>query len=74
MDAASGILSAFGLAASAGLNAYIPLLIVALIARFTDWFILSSPWEALSSWWVIGVLVLLGVVEFFAGCFDFCNI
>ena len=66
MDAASGILSAFGLAASAGLNAYIPLLIVALIARFTDWFTLSSPWEALSSWWVIGVLVLLGVVEFFA--------
>ncbi len=65
MDAASGILSAFGLAASAGLNAYIPLLIVALIARFTDWITLSSPWEALSSWWVIAVLIILGVVEFF---------
>ena len=31
MDLASGLLTAFGLAASAGLNAYIPLLIVALL-------------------------------------------
>ena len=30
-----GIFSAFGLSASAGLNAYIPLLVVALLARFT---------------------------------------
>lgn len=66
MEVAGGILSAFGLAASAGLNAYVPLLIVALIARFTDWITLGSPWEALSSWWVIAVLILLGVVEFFA--------
>ena len=66
MEVAGGILSAFGLAASAGLNAYVPLLIVALIARFTDWITLGSPWEALSSWWVIAVLIVLGVVEFFA--------
>lgn len=66
MDVAGGILSAFGLAASAGLNAYVPLLIVALLARFTDLITLASPWEALSSWWVIAVLVILGVVEFFA--------
>jgi hypothetical protein len=66
MEAAGGILSAFGLAVSAGLNAYVPLLIVALLARFTDWIALASPWDALSSWWVIAVLVVLGVVEFFA--------
>lgn len=66
MEAVGGILSAFGLAASAGLNAYVPLLIVALIARFTDWITLASPWEALSSWWVIAALIVLGVVEFFA--------
>jgi hypothetical protein len=66
MEIAGGVLSAFGLAASAGLNAYVPLLIVALIARFTDWITLGSPWEALSNWWVIAVLILLGVVEFFA--------
>jgi len=60
------ILSAFGLSASAGLNAYIPLLIVALVARFTNLIELSSPWDALASWWVIGVLAFLSIVEFFA--------
>lgn len=66
MDALGGVLAAFGLSASAGLNAYVPLLIVALMARFTNWVTLASPWDALSSWWVIGALVLLGLVEFFA--------
>lgn len=60
------ILSAFGLSASAGLNAYIPLLVVALLGRFTNLVTLSSPWDALESWWVIGVLTVLSVVEFFA--------
>ena len=60
------IFSAFGLSASAGLNAYIPLLVVALLARFTNLIRLSSPWDALTSWWVIGVLVVLSLVEFFA--------
>lgn len=66
MEALSGILSAFGLSASAGLNAYVPLLIVALIARFTDWIELGETWDALTSWWVIGALVILGLIEFFA--------
>jgi hypothetical protein len=61
-----GIFSAFGLSASAGLNAYIPLLVVALLARFTNLFQLSSPWDALTSWWIIGLLALLSLVEFFA--------
>jgi uncharacterized membrane protein len=60
------IFSAFGLSASAGLNAYIPLLVVALLARFTNLIKLTSPWDALSNWWVIGVLVVLSVIEFFA--------
>ena len=60
------IFTAFGLSASAGLNAYIPLLVVALLGRFTNLIKLSSPWDTLESWWVIGVLVLLSVVEFFA--------
>lgn len=66
MDALAGILSAFGLSASAGLNAYVPLLIVALVARFTDWIHLQSPWDALTSPWAIGILVVLGLIEFFA--------
>jgi hypothetical protein len=61
-----GILSAFGLSASAGLNAYIPLLVVALLARFTNLIKLASPWDALSSWWIIGLLIILSAIEFFA--------
>jgi len=60
------IFSAFGLSASAGLNAYIPLLVVALLSKFTNLITLSSPWNTLESWWVIGVLVILSIVEFFA--------
>ncbi len=60
------IFSAFGLSVSAGLNAYIPLIIIALLARFTDLIKLQSPWDFLTSWWVIGVLVVLSLVEFFA--------
>jgi uncharacterized membrane protein len=60
------ILAAFGLSASAGLNAYIPLLVVSLLARFTDVIELSEPWSAMESWWIIGVLIVLSVVEFFA--------
>lgn len=66
MDLWSGVFAAFGLSASAGLNAYLPLLSIALIGRFTDLFSLNQPWDALTSWWVIGVLVVLSVVEFFA--------
>ena len=60
------VLTAFGLSASAGLNAYIPLLMIALLARFTDWVHLSAPFDLLSNEWVIGALVVLLVVETFA--------
>ncbi len=60
------IFTAFGLSASAGLNAYIPLLVVSLLARFSGWIELHIPWNAMESWWVIGVLFLLSLVEFFA--------
>jgi hypothetical protein len=66
MDLLTGIFSAFGLSASAGLNAYIPLLVVALLGRFTNLIHLNPPYNSLTSWWVIGALVLLSLVEFFA--------
>jgi hypothetical protein len=66
MEVLMGIFSAFGLSASAGLNAYIPLLVVALLGRFTNWISLAEPWNALESWWVIGALVILSLIEFFA--------
>ena len=59
------ILSAFGLSASAGLNAYIPLLVVALLAKFTNLITLKPPWNTLESWWVIGALIILSILEFF---------
>jgi hypothetical protein len=61
-----GVFSAFGLSASAGLNAYIPLLSIALLAKFTDLIKLSEPWDVLTSWWIIGILLLLSLIEFFA--------
>lgn len=66
MNLLTGILSAFGLSASAGLNAYIPLLTVALLARFTDLIELSKPWDTLENSWVIGALSVLLLIEFFA--------
>jgi hypothetical protein len=61
-----GVFSAFGLSASAGLNAYIPLLSIALLAKFTTLIKLSEPWDVLTSWWIIGILLLLSLIEFFA--------
>ena len=66
IESFSNLFTAFGLSTSAGLNAYLPLLIVALTARFTDLINLEAPWDVLTSWWVIGVLAVLLVVEMIA--------
>jgi hypothetical protein len=58
-----GVLTAFGLSGSAGLNAYLPLLVVALLARFTNLIHLREPWSALTSGWTLAVLVILLIVE-----------
>ena len=63
MDALLNVFTAFGLSTSAGLNAYLPLLVVALLARFTDLITLKPPWDTLESWWVIGVLAVLLLIE-----------
>ncbi len=57
------ILSAFGLSAATGLNAYLPLLIVGLIARFTDWITLKAPWNTLENTWVLVAVAILLVIE-----------
>jgi hypothetical protein len=66
MELLTGVMAAFGLSASAGLNAYIPLLVIALTARYTELIQLSSPWDALTSWWIIGLLIVFSLIEFFA--------
>ncbi len=59
----SSLLSGLGLASASGLNAYIPLLVVALTARFTGWIKLSPPFDVLTNEWVIGALVVLLIIE-----------
>ena len=73
MESLLGVFTAFGLSASAGLNAYIPLLVIALMARFTDLITLNSPWDALTSWWIIGLLVILSLIEFLVDKFPVIN-
>jgi hypothetical protein len=65
MDALLNVFTAFGLSSSAGLNAYLPLLMVALLARYTNLVTLNAPWDALESGWVIGVLAVLLIIEMF---------
>jgi hypothetical protein len=48
-------LTGMGLSAAAGLNAYIPFLIVALVARFTDLITLPASYAWIESWWAIGI-------------------
>lgn len=66
MGGIASIFSAFGLSAASGLNAYIPLLIVGLTARFTNWITLSAPFDILTNDWVLGILTVLLALEFFA--------
>ncbi len=56
-------LTGTGLAASAGLNAYIPLLTMGLLARYTDTIDLPGGWQWLSNGWVLGILAVLLAVE-----------
>jgi uncharacterized protein DUF4126 len=66
MELLLGIFSAFGLSASAGLNAYIPLLVVGVLAHYTDLIHLSKPWDALANPWILILLGVLVIIEFLA--------
>lgn len=56
------ILSAFGLSGCAGLNAYIPLLLVSGLGR-AGVIHLAAPFDVLSQTWVIALLAVLLAVE-----------
>ena len=56
-------LTGTGLAASAGLNAYIPLVIMGVLARYTDSIALPNGWQWLSNGWVLLILALLLGIE-----------
>jgi len=61
-----GIFSAFGLSASAGLNAYIPLLVVGVLAHYTNLIKLTSPWDTLANPWILILLGFLLIIEMLA--------
>jgi hypothetical protein len=57
------LLTGFGLATAAGLNAYIPLLSLGLLARFTDLIALPHGWAWLENGWVMTIVTVLLAVE-----------
>ena len=57
------LLTGFGLATAAGLNAYIPLLALGLLSRFTDLVTLPHAWAWLENGWVMSIVAALLVVE-----------
>jgi hypothetical protein len=56
-------LTGIGLATSAGLNAYIPLLMIGLLGRFTNLITLPGGWHWLQNGWVLGILAVLLAIE-----------
>jgi hypothetical protein len=59
-------LAGTGLAAAAGLNAYVPMLALGLGGRFLDFVQLPAGWTWLENEWVLGILGVLLVIEFVA--------
>ncbi len=60
------IISAFGLAGASGLNAYIPLLIVAVLAHYPlgdPALKLAEPYNLLGEWWAIVIISILLIIE-----------
>lgn len=55
-----------GLATASGLNAYIPMLTLGLLSRYTDFMNLPDSWKWLENPWVLGVIAVLLVVELLA--------
>jgi Domain of unknown function (DUF4126) len=57
------LFSALGLSTAAGLNAYIPLLVVGLLARYTSLVQLSAPYDVLTNPWVLLGIALIALVD-----------
>jgi hypothetical protein len=60
------LLTGLGLATASGLNAYIPLLALGLLSRFTDVITLPHGWAWLENGWVMTIVAVLLVVEIVA--------
>jgi hypothetical protein len=60
------ILTGTGLSAAAGLNAYIPMLVLGLLDRYTGLVQLPPAWAWLSNGWVLAIIGLLLLLEIVA--------
>lgn len=60
------LMTGFGLATAAGLNAYIPMLLMGLLGRFTNLVNLPTGWSWLENGWVITIVAVLLAVEIVA--------
>ena len=60
------LLTGLGLSTAAGLNAYIPMLMLGLLARFTDIVNLPQGWNWLENGWVLLIVAVLLTVEIVA--------
>jgi hypothetical protein len=60
----TGYLTALGLSTAAGLNAYIPLLSVGLLHRYTDLITLPAPWDTLGEPMALAIVAGVGIADF----------
>jgi hypothetical protein len=66
MEAITGLASGLTLAATAGINAYLPLFLLGLITRINSPDYLVSPYNTLSETWALLLLFLLLTIEILA--------
>lgn len=59
-----GLMTAFGLSAAAGLNAYLPLLVVGGLDRWTDLLTLDAPYDTLAEPGVMVAIAAVALVDF----------
>lgn len=59
-------MTGLGLASAAGLNAYIPMLSMGLLDRYTNLVNLPHGWDWLANGWVLGIVAALLIVEIVA--------
>ena len=64
MEAVTGYFTALGLSTAAGLNAYLPVLILGITSRYTDLIDLPSPWNSLEHPLVLAAVAVVALVDF----------
>lgn len=64
MEELTAYATALGVSAAAGLNAWIPLLAIGLLSRFSGVVDLTGDWDLLEQTWVLLVLAAMGAADF----------